>query len=112
MLQSLELSGIQHVPSVLSRGTDIAVGQDYMVIKPYGRLLAGYDDPVIIAQTVLDAAVAIRGAAKLGVLHRDISFGNLVTHEGRCESSEIINGSASISVDQGCNGCKDDCSKQ
>ena len=88
MLQRLEQSGIQHVPCVLSCGTDIAVGMDYMVIKPFGQLLAGSDDPTTIVQGILDAAVAIREAAKHGVLHRDISIGNVVTHEGRCESDD------------------------
>lgn len=83
VLQELKDKGIQHVPTVLSTAS-VGDGRTYTVMQPFGRLLEGSDSPMMVVQAILDAANAIQGASKIGILHRDISLGNLITHEGRC----------------------------
>lgn len=52
-----------------------------MVMKPYGKLLGREYGIKTVLTVFRDVALAIEYANRNGILHHDISFGNIILHE-------------------------------
>jgi len=55
----------------------------YIVIKPYGKKFeANRDGLQLVLKGFQDVLQALKFANDLGIVHRDVSYGNIVLHDG------------------------------
>lgn len=84
VLKLLSTHNIQFTPRLICHGKSPDL-RSCLVIEPVGHLIGSGDfPPAVIGQVALDIATTIIDLSKVGILHCDVSAGNvLVTDEGR-----------------------------
>jgi serine/threonine protein kinase len=77
ILQLLDSKHVPHVPQLVGRVAG------FLVLQPQGRPLIFSLPEKIILNVLADASEALVRAAESGVIHRDVSLGNIIVHECR-----------------------------